>query len=44
MGLESFSKIIVSLGDFNGHVGKCTEGFEGVHVGHGIGNEMKKDC
>ena len=29
--LESSSEIIVSLGDFNGHVGKCAEGFEGVH-------------
>ena len=31
MGLGSSSEIIVSLGDFNGHVGKCAEGFEGVH-------------
>ena len=29
--LGSSSEIIVSLGDFNGHVGKCAEGFEGVH-------------
>ena len=35
--LESPSKIIVSLGDFNGHVGKCVEGFAGVHGGKGIG-------
>ena len=34
--LES-SEIIVSLGDFNGHVGKCAEGFEGVHGGNGVG-------
>ena len=27
----SSSKIIVSLGNFNGHVGKCAEGLEGVH-------------
>ena len=27
----SSSEIIVSLGYFNGHVGKCAEGFEGVH-------------
>ena len=31
--LGSSSKIIVSLGDFNGHVGKCAEGFEGVQRG-----------
>ena len=30
-------EIIVSLGDFSGHVGKCAEGFEGVHGGNGIG-------
>ena len=29
--LGSFSEIIVFLGDFNGHVGKCAEGFEGVN-------------
>ena len=28
--LGSSSEIIVSLGDFNRHVGKCAEGFEGV--------------
>ena len=27
----SSSEIIISLGDFNEHVGKCAEGFEGVH-------------
>ena len=31
--LGSSSEIIVSLGDFNGHVGKYAEGFEGVHGG-----------
>ena len=35
--LGSSSEIIVSLGDFNGHVGKCAEGFEGVHRGNGVG-------
>ena len=35
--LGSFSEINVSLGDFNGHVGKCAEGFEGVHGKNGIG-------
>ena len=29
----SSSEIIVSLEDFNGHVGKCAEGFKGVHGG-----------
>ena len=35
--LGSSSEIIASLGDFNGHVGKCAEGFEGVHQGNGVG-------
>ena len=35
--LGGSSEIIVSLGDFKGHVGKCVEGFEGVHRGNGIG-------
>ena len=42
----SCSEIIVSLGDFNGHVGKCAEDFEGVHGGMVLGKEMQKeeDC
>ena len=35
--LGSSSAIIVSFGDFNRHVGKGFEGFEGVHEGNGIG-------
>ena len=35
--LGSSSEIIVSLGDFNGHVEKYAEGFEGVHGENGIG-------
>ena len=35
--LESSSEIIVSLGDFSEHVGKCAEGPKGVHEGNGIG-------
>ena len=31
------SKIIFSLGDFDGHVEKCAEGFEAVHWGNSIG-------
>ena len=29
--------MVLGLGDFNGHVGKCAEGFEGIHGGYGIG-------
>ena len=35
--MGSSREIIVSLGDFNGHVGKYAEGFEGVHQGNGVG-------
>ena len=35
--LGSSSEIIVSLGNFNGHAGKCAEGFEGEHGENGIG-------
>ena len=35
--LGGSSEIIVFLGDFNGHVGKCAEGFEGVHGVNGVG-------
>ena len=34
--MGSSSEIIVSLGDFNGHMGKCFEGFKGVHGGNGV--------
>ena len=40
--LGSSSEIIVSLGDFNGHVGKCAEGFEGVHRGMVLGKKVQK--
>ena len=29
------------LEDFNGHVGKCAEGFAGIHGGYGIKSEME---
>ena len=41
--LGSSSEIIVSLEDFNGHVGKCAEGFESVHGGMVLGKEMQKE-
>ena len=31
------NELVLGLGDFNGHVGKCAEGFEGIHGGYGIG-------
>ena len=41
--LGSSREMIVSLGDFNGHVEKCAEGFEGVHKENGIGKKMQKE-
>ena len=38
--LGSCSEIIVSLGDFNGHVGKCAEG---LHGGMMLGKEMQME-
>ena len=40
----SSSEIIVTLGDFNRHVGKCAQGFEGVYGENGIGKIQKEDC
>ena len=33
---ENSSEIIFSSRDFNGHVGKRVEGYEGAHEGNGI--------
>ena len=35
--MANANEILLGLGDFNGHVGKCAEGFEGIHGGYGIG-------
>ena len=40
--LKSFSKIMIYLEDFNGHVGKCAESFEGVHGRMALRKEMRK--
>ena len=39
--LRSSNEIIVSLQNFNGHVGKCAEGFEGVHGGMVLGKNAE---
>ena len=36
-GLQNPSEVILSIGDFNGHIGRRIDGFEGVHGGCGIG-------
>ena len=35
--LQSPGKMVLGLGDFNGHVGRRIGGFERVHGGYGIG-------
>ena len=35
--LRNCSKVVISVGDFDGHVEKYAESFEGVHIGNGIG-------
>ena len=39
----SSSEIIVVLGNFNGHVGECSEGLEGVHGGMVLEKEMREE-
>ena len=34
--LHSMGELVLAMGDFNGHVGKQIEGYEGVHRGNGI--------
>ena len=33
--MNSVGNLVVSLGDFNGHVGGDVDGFYGIHEGHG---------
>ena len=35
--LHSVGELVLDMGDFNGHVGKRIEDYEGVHGGNGIG-------
>ena len=34
--MEKANELVLGLEDFNGHVGKCAEGFEDIHGGYGI--------
>ena len=39
------NELVLGLEDFNGHVGKCAEGFEGIHGGMEKGKEtLKEEC
>ena len=35
--MANANEMVLGLGNFNGPVGKCAEGFEGIHGGYGIG-------
>ena len=35
--LQNPGEVVLGLGDFNGHVGRLIDGFEGVHGGYGFG-------
>ena len=35
--MANANELVLGLGDFNGHIGKCAEGSEGIHRGYGIG-------
>ena len=37
------NKLVLGLGDFNGHFGKCADGFEGIHGGYGIGEKTQRE-
>ena len=37
------NELVLGLGDFNGHVGKYAEGFEGIHGGYGIGKRHAEE-
>ena len=40
--LKNPGKVVLGLGDFNGHDGRWIDGFEGVHGG--VGMELAKEC
>ena len=35
--MHSADDLVMCLGDFNGHVGRHIDGFDGVHGGYGVG-------
>ena len=37
LAVRSNAEMVLDLGDFNGHVGKLIEGFDGIHEGNGFG-------
>uniref|UniRef100_A0A0L8GGR7 Endonuclease/exonuclease/phosphatase domain-containing protein n=1 Tax=Octopus bimaculoides TaxID=37653 RepID=A0A0L8GGR7_OCTBM len=39
---EMIDELVLGMGDFNGHIGKWIQSFEGVHGGNGIGERNKE--
>ena len=35
--MHSADDLVMCFGDFNGHIGRHIGGFDGVHVGYGVG-------
>ena len=35
--MHSADVLVMYLGDFNEHIGRCIDGFNGVHGGYGVG-------
>ena len=40
---HSMGELVLSMGDFNGHVGKRIEGYEGVHAEKGTGERKVEE-
>ena len=38
--MKGTKELTLGIGDINGHVGKKVDGFEGIHGGNGIGEEI----
>ena len=41
--MANANELVLGLLDFNGHVGKCAEEFEGTHGGYGIGKRNAEE-
>ena len=41
--LQNPSEVVLGLGDFNGHVGRLIDGFEGCMVGMELAKEMLRE-
>ena len=42
--MHSADYLVISLGDFNRHIGRHIDGFDGVHGGHGVGHRNLEEC